>query len=151
MVNAVSAHEIKQAQVPHNLFIVAAMLFDLLMTPAAIAMHIGMYGLLVPLLLSGCAIGYIYLRSRQATVPFVAAHWKLAFKRCQFLMIGYVVTAVLIMLASLLGMASSDPNMKHIILIALTRIAIIPTLIAVMVTLLMEAGSLGQAGRGEAP
>jgi hypothetical protein len=146
-----SAREMKQAQVPHNLFIVAAMLFDLLMTPAAIAMKIGMYGLLVPLLLSACAIAYMYFQSRKISVPFVKAHWKLAFKRCQFLMMGYAVSALLILLASVLGMMSNDPNMKHIILIALTRIAIVPSLIAVMVTLLMEAGSLGQAGRGEAP
>lgn len=151
MMKTVSAQEIKHAQVPHNLFIVAAMLFDLLMTPAAIAMKIGMYGLLVPLLLSGSAIAYIYFRARTTRAPFVAAHWKLAFKRCQLLMIGYAVSGLLILLASLLGMASSDPNMKHIMLIALTRIAIVPSLIAVMVTLVMEAGSLGQAGRGEAP
>ena len=149
MSHSFSSSEIKQAQWPHNLFISSAFLFDLLMTPAAIAMNIGMYGLLVPLTLSGGVIAYIYFHARKNHTDFVRAHWQLTFKHCQWLLLGYAVTAILILLATLLGMASSDRNMQHILLIAATRIAVVPTLIAVMVTLMAEAGALGQAGRGE--
>lgn len=141
--------EIRQAQFPHNLFISSVFLFDLLMAPAVIALDIGFYGLLLPLFLSGIVIAYIYRRSRKSTSWFVDAHWKWAFKRCRWLLAGYAVTASLMLLAWLLSLATHDPNMKHIILTALTRIALMPTLIAVMVAIVMEASALGQAGRGE--
>ncbi|HEU0186548.1 MAG TPA: hypothetical protein VFR06_01500 [Gallionellaceae bacterium] len=56
-----------------------------------------------------------------------------------------------LLLAWLLTLASHDPHMKHIILTALTRIAVLPTLVAVMVTVVMAAGALAQAGRSEMP
>ncbi len=64
---AASADDVKRAQVPHNLFISGLFAFDLLMTPAILALKIGMIGLLIPLLLSGALIAYIYLRSRKTT------------------------------------------------------------------------------------
>ena len=151
MDHPVSETEKKLAQAPHNLFISSAFLFDLLMTPGAIAINIGMYGLLLPLIGSLLVVAYIYKRSRAPDqVEFVNAHWRLSFRRCQWLMAGYAVTAVLILLAWLLSLAT-QAAMQHILWTALTRIAILPTLVAVMVTLVMEASAMSQASRGEAP
>lgn len=151
MNHPVSETEKKLAQAPHNLFITSAFLFDLLMTPAAIAVNIGMYGLLLPLVCSLSVVAYIYKRSRSSgQAGFVNAHWRLAFRRCQWLMAGYGVTAALILLAWLLSL-TTQAAMQHILWTALTRIAILPTLIAVMVTLVMEASAMSQASKGEAP
>lgn len=151
MVGSVIAVERKMAQAPHNVFISSAFIFDLMMTPAAIGLKIGMYGLLVPLTLSLLVLGYIYKRSRAMTqYKFVDAHWRLAFRRSQWLMAGYAISGALIFLAWLLS-STTQGGMQHIMWTALTRIAIMPTLIAVMVTLVMEASAASQAARGEVP
>lgn len=143
--------EVKQAQVPHNLFISGLFLFDLLMTPAILALKIGMAGLFIPLLCSGALIAYIYLRSKQTTSWFVAAHWKLAFARAQWLLMGYAVSAALIFVAWLISLTTKDANMGHIIWTALTRIALMPTLILVMITAVMEFSASAQATKRELP
>jgi hypothetical protein len=143
--------EVKLAQSPHNLFISAIFLFNLLMTPALLALKIGMIGLLVPLLLSGSLIAYIYLRSRKTTTWFVDMHWKIAFARGKLLMLGYAISSTLIFLAWLISISTKDHNMSHIILTALTRVALVPTVIMVLVTAVMEFGSFAQAGKREVP
>lgn len=148
--NATDA-EVRQAQAPHNLFISGLFLFDLMMTPAVLALKVGMAGLLIPLLCSVGLLAYIYLRSKRTTTWFVDVHWKLAVSRARLLLIGYALTAALIFVAWLISLASSDHNMRHIIWTALTRIALMPTLIMVMVTAVMEFGGAAQAVKREVP
>lgn len=146
-----SEAEVRRAQAPHNLFVSGLFLFDLLMTPAIIVLNVGMIGLLIPLSCSAALIGYIYLRSRKTTSWFVDAHWRLSFRHARWLMLGYAVSALLILLAWLISLAAHEANMEHIVWMALTRIALMPTLIAVMVTAVMEAGAIGLATRREVP
>jgi hypothetical protein len=152
MANEISDAEVKQAQVPHNLFISGLFLFDLLMTPAVIVLKIGMVGMLIPLLCSGALLAYIYLRSKKnSSSSFVDAHWKLAFKRGRWLLAGYGVSAGLIFIAWLVSLNMRDANMGHIMWTALTRIALVPTLITVMVTAVMEASAISSASKREVP
>ncbi len=143
--------EVRLAQVPHNLLISGVFLFNLLAAPAVLALKIGMIGLLIPLLLSGSLIAYIYLRSRKTTTWFVDMHWKIAFARSKLLMLGYAISTTLIFLAWLISISMKDHNMGHIILTALTRVALVPTVIMVLVTAVMEFGSFAQAGKREVP
>jgi hypothetical protein len=145
----VSAAEIKRAQFPHDLLIAGLFAFNLLMAPAVIALNVGMLGLLIPLLSSSALIGYLYLRSRKVTCWFVAAHWRLAFLNSKWLMIGYAVTAALIFIAWIVSQASHEASMKHILWVALTRIAVLPMLIGVMVTAVMEASAISLASKRE--
>jgi hypothetical protein len=143
--------EVKRAQAPHNLFISGVFLFDLLMTPAILALKIGMVGLLIPLLCSGALIAWIYLRSKKTTTWFVDMHWKISFSRCKLLMLAYAVSATLIFLAWLISISTKDHNMSHIIWTALTRVALMPTVIMVLVTAVMEFSSFAQAAKREVP
>lgn len=144
--------ERRQAQMPHNIYILGLFLFDLFMTPAVIGLKIGMIGLLIPLFFSGSLIAYIYMRGRNGALPwFVAAHWKLAFRRCKLLMLGYALTAVLVFIAWLLSSISDDHNMAQIMWTAMTRIALMPTLIVVMITAVLEYSAMAQATKGEVP
>ena len=147
----ISINEARQAQLPHNLFIAGLFVFDLLMTPAVIGLKIGMIGMLIPLFLSCSLIAYIYLRSRRSISPFVDAHWQLAFKRGKLLMLGYAISAVLIFIAWLVSLTARDASMEHIMWIALTRVALVPTLIFVMITAVLEFGAYAQAGKREMP
>jgi hypothetical protein len=65
--------------------------------------------------------------------------------------LGYALTAALIFIAWLVSFASSDHNMRHIIWTALTRIALMPTLIVVMITAVMEFSAAAQAVKREVP
>ena len=143
--------EIRLAQAPHNLFVSGLFLFDLLMAPAVIALEIGMAGLLIPLTCSGALIAVIYLRSKTITSWFVAAHWHLAWLRSRLLLLGYAISAVLIFVAWLVSLGARDPNMEQIMWTALTRIALMPTLILVMVTAVLEAAAIPLATKREVP
>jgi len=143
--------EVKRAQAPHNLFISGVFLFDLLMTPAILALKIGMVGLLIPLLCSGALIAYIYLRSKKTATWFVDMHWKISFSRCKLLMLAYAVSTTLIFLAWLISISTKDHNMSHIIWTALTRVALMPTVIMVLVTAVMEFSSFAQAAKRDVP
>lgn len=150
--SAATPQERKDAQVPHNTYILGLFLFDLFMTPAVIGLKIGMIGLLIPLFFSGSLIAYIYMRGRNGGLPwFVAAHWKLAFRRCKLLMLGYAITAVLVFVAWLLSTITDDHNMSTIMWTAMTRIALMPTLITVMITAVLEFSATAQAIKGEVP
>ena len=146
-----TAEERKQAQNPHNIFVAGVFAFDLLMTPAVLGLKIGMIGLLIPLVCSGSLLLYIYLRSRKQTSWFVDMHWRLTWNRSRLLLLGYAISAFLVMAAWLLSMISSDPHMASIIWTALTRIALMPTLIFVLLTSVLEASAIAQATNGEVP
>jgi len=143
--------EIKQAAVPHNLFVAGIFLFDLMLTPAVIALKIGMVAILIPLLCSGALLGYIYLRSRKNANWFVHIHWRLSWSRSRLLLIGYGVSALLIALAWLVSQTAHEASMAHIMWTAMTRIALVPTLIFVMVTAVLEASGISQANHSEVP
>lgn len=148
---AATVEDVKRAQTPHNLFISGLFAFDLLMTPAILALKIGMIGLLIPLILSSSLIAYIYLRSKKTTNWFVDMHWKITFARGKLLMLGYAISGTLIFIAWLIDLSMQDARMGHIILTALTRVGLMPTVIMVLVTAVMEFGSYAQASKREVP
>jgi len=143
--------EVNQAKFTHNLFVTGLFLFDLMMTPAVIVLKIGMIGLVIPLLCSCLLIAYIYLRSRKNSNWFAEMHWKLAYTRGLWLLTGYAISAMLILMAWLISRTTQDHSMQHILWTALTRIALMPTLILVMITAVLEAGAIGQATKREVP
>ena len=140
----------KRARWPHDLFVLNILFFHLLLTPATIVMGIGEWGLLLPLALSGMVIAYIFYRSRTEPEWFVAAHWRLSFRRCRLLMWGYLASAVIFLIGWFISQGSKG-DMQDIMLVVFTRIAVMPTLIMAMVTVVMEASGAGVVNRGEVP
>jgi hypothetical protein len=147
----ISDSEKKSARWAHDLFVLNIFFFHLLLTPATMVLDIGRAGMLIPLVLSGMVIGFIGYRSRSEKRWFVAAHWRLAFNRCKLLMWGYAASMAIFFLAELLTMGMKDPHMANIMITVVTRIAVMPTLIIAMVTVVMEASAGGLASRGEVP
>ena len=146
-----SEAEIRQAKFPHNLLITGLFAFNLFTVPLVIALHIGKLGLLIPLLCSGMLVGYIRLKGKKLNSPFVSTHWRLAFFNSRWLFVGYAVTATLVGIAWLVSQTAHEESMKHILWTALTRIGLLPTLIAVMVTAIMEANAISQATSRQLP
>lgn len=154
----------ERAKLPHELAVFNLLVFNLLLLiillagsflPAgsALAEH-RWIGILGPLLLSFSIMAYSLARSRRADRAdqwLVAAHWRLALSRYRILLIAYVAGAALIGLGWLLSNLYTDPRMQGLVFIALERVATAPLLIALMVLVVLESGSLYQAGRGEVP
>jgi len=147
----ISEEEKRLARVPHNLFVLNILLFNLLLTPAAIVLDVGMFGFLIPLTFSLAVVLYIYRRSRKQGDWFVEMHWRLSFRRCQFLMIGYGVTALLVAVAWLISLSANDAKMAEIMFTAISRVAVVPTLLAVMATVVLEAGGYHLINSGKVP
>lgn len=147
--------ERNRAKSPHELFMVNLILFHLLLTPVAIAADIGLWALLLTPLLSGLVILFIWRRARQLTAEgiheFVALHWTLALARCRLLLIAYGITATLLLLGALAILGTAQESMREIMLVVLTRVGIMPTVIMVFVTFVLESSALYQAVRGELP
>jgi hypothetical protein len=123
----------------------------LIAASASIVLDVGMLGFLIPLALSLAVIAFIWLRARNAERHnpwFVAAHWRLSANRTRILLVGYAISAAILGLAF---MATAGSAKAHIMMVAISRVAVVPTLVTVMVCFVLESGSIYQAGRGEVP
>jgi hypothetical protein len=156
-----------------NLLIGIALLAGSMAQPDSL---IGIYkwvAVAVPLAISLLVILYTWIRSLRAADRspwFVAAHWRLAASRYRLLLVAYLVCAAILALA-LVGRDQSaaieaqvkdlPPAMQemerrklgsqHMGEAVWARIAVVPLLLAVMVTIMLESGSIYQAQRGEVP
>ena len=120
----------RRAKSPHELSMINLVACHLVAAPAAIVLDVGMSGFLIPLTLSLAMITFIWFRAitRIHRDPwFVAAHWRLAANRTRILLIGYAVSAVILGLAL---MATAGSDKAHIMLVAISRVAVVPTLLA---------------------
>ncbi|MEW8505399.1 MAG: hypothetical protein AB2598_01740 [Candidatus Thiodiazotropha sp.] len=141
----------KRAKTPHELSMINLVACHLIAAPASIVLDIGFMGFLIPLLLSLSVIAYIWYRSAaeiSAGEWFVAAHWRLSANRTRILLVGYTISALILGMAML---ATSGDSKGEIMMVAITRVAVVPTLITVMICFVLESGSIYQAGRGEVP
>ena len=141
----------RRARLPHELSLFNLVLFHLLAAPASIVLDIGLFGFLVPLFLSLSFIAFLWiraLRARQHDAWFVAAHWRLAANRSRILMIGYLIAAAILGFAFV---AASGSSKGDIMMVALSRLAVVPVLITVMICFVLETNAIAQARRGELP
>jgi hypothetical protein len=152
----------RRAKTPHEISMFNLMFFNLLMGAGTVVMaligvefmkRVGNWGFVLPLTASLAVIAYIHLRALRAPQHepwFVAVHWQLAMRRSRLLLIGYGIT-ILIIAGALLIASGADKNMQGIIVTIASRIGAVPTLLLVMVSFVLESGSIYQAGRGEVP
>ncbi|PVV16150.1 MAG: hypothetical protein B6D82_01685, partial [gamma proteobacterium symbiont of Ctena orbiculata] len=123
----------KRAKTPHELSMVNLVACHLIAAPASIVLDIGFMGFLVPLLLSLSVIAFIWFRSGVETSNgewFVAAHWRLSANRTRILLVGYAISALILGMAML---ATSGNSKGDIMMVAITRVAVVPTLLTVMI------------------
>ncbi len=146
MSHARGQEEIKEAKRAHELFVLNLIFFHLLGLPAGLAFDLGYWGMLVPVVSSTLLL--LYSRSRSAHLAeqqreWVQAHWQLAVRRFRWLYIGYAIVAALLVIVSLFVKPDS------IAFVALTRVAVMPAIIMVLVTFVLSTSALGKAGNGE--
>lgn len=142
-----SPDQIRSAKRPHELFVLNLIFFHLLALPVGLAFDFGYWGMVVPLLSSSLLL--LYFRSQLAMHEssgdrWVSGHWRQAVRRFRWLYIGYLIVAVLI------GMVLLFVDASSIAFIALTRVAVMPAIILVLVTFVMSTAAIGRAGSGQA-
>lgn len=145
----------KKARRPHELSMLNLAAFHLLAAPLATVlggeMGLGLYALFIPLFLSFSVIGFTWYKassSQHSEHWFVSTHWILAAKRTKVLFVGYAISASILLFAHLV---TGDGAKHDIMMVALTRVAIAPVVLTVMIGFVLESGSIYQAGRGEVP
>ncbi|MBT3968186.1 MAG: hypothetical protein HOL04_06070 [Gammaproteobacteria bacterium] len=142
-----TVEERKEAKRAHELFVLNLIFFHLLAVPAGLAFGLGYWGMLVPLLSSSALLLYYQNRIRQLANDeqkgWVQTHWEQALKRFRWLYMGYAVVAMLLIVVSLFV----EPD--SIAFIALTRVAVMPAIVMVLVTFVLSTSALGKAGNGE--
>ncbi|MGE5152978.1 MAG: hypothetical protein ACM3ST_03080 [Bdellovibrio bacteriovorus] len=156
-----------------NLLIGVALLAGSMAQPDSLIGSYKWVAVAVPLLISAAVIAYTWLRAARAggTSPwFVAAHWRLSASRYKLLLAAYVVCAAILSLALFTGsddaaieaqikdlppamqeMERRKLHSQHMGEQVWARIAVVPLILTVMVTIMLESGSIYQAQRGEVP
>ncbi len=142
-----SPDQIRAAKRPHELFVLNLIFFHLLALPIGLAFEFGYWGMVVPLLSSSLLL--LYFRSQLAIYEkqgesWVSDHWRQAVQRFRWLYLGYLIVAILI------GMVLLFVDADSIAFVALTRVAVMPAIILVLVTFIMSTAAIGRAGSGEA-
>ena len=89
-----------------------------------------------------------YCRQRIAVLEregkaWVQEHWEGALKRFRWLYISYAIVATLLVVVSLFV------HPESIAFVALTRVAVMPAIIMVLVTFVLSTSALGRAANGE--
>jgi hypothetical protein len=141
----------KRGKSPHELSMMNLVACHLIAAPIAIVLDVGFLGFLIPLALSLSVIAFIWYRASVGAKQdswFVAAHWRLSANRTRILLIGYTISAAILGMAM---MATAGNDKAGIMMVAISRVAVVPTLLTVMVCFVLESGSIYQAGRGEVP
>ena len=142
----------RQAKSAHELFLFNLAVFHLLATPAGIALGIGLWGFVIPLLLSGSVMLFTLFRVRQCRKKcpwFATIHWMLALRRYRLLLIAYGITASILALGWLLTMGMEQHTTQDIMRTVFTRLSVVATLLMVMVLFVMESGAIVQVTSGQ--
>lgn len=141
-----SGEEIREAKRAHELFVLNLIFFHLLAVPAGLAFDLGYWGMVVPVFSSTALL--FYCKGRIATLDeqgrgWVRLQWESALKRFRWLYIGYAIVAALLIVVSLFV------NPDSIAFVALTRVAVMPAIVMVLITFVLSTSALGKAGSGE--
>jgi hypothetical protein len=170
---AKTPHELAMVNlIVFNLLIGVALLAGSMAEPDSMIGRYKWLAVSIPLTLSLILIGVTWIKSRRPARAswFVSAHWRLAASRYRLILIAYLVCAAILSIA-LIGkpdeteiaaqLKTLPPAMQEMERHKIesqdmagaiwARIGVVPLLLAVMVTVMLESGALYQAGRGELP
>jgi hypothetical protein len=139
-----------RARFPHDLYLLNMFLFNLPAVAGTLAFTIGhapwlVWGIAAALATSLSIIGYAHWRASRAMQGedwFVMLHWRLSVKRTHLLLIGYGVMALIIGAGLLVGSGMADHNMQTIMTTVFTRIGVVPALILILVTAILEGQAM---------
>lgn len=171
---AKSPHELAMVNlIVFNLMIGVALLAGSMAQPDSALARFKWLAIGLPLTLSLGVIAFTWLRATRGQTRmhwFAAVHWRLAASRYRLLLITYPLCAAILSIALFSGqdhvgiearIRDLSPVMREMERRKLesqdmgsavwARIGVVPLLLAIMVSIMLESGSIYQASRGEVP
>lgn len=170
---AKSPHELAMVNlIVFNLLIAVALLAGSMAQPDSGIARYKWLAVAAPLAVSLALMAFARLKAARVTDRhwFVAAHWRLSARRYRLLLIAYAVCAGILCVPLI---SAEDPDRVESKIHALSpamqemerrklesqdmagavwaRIGVVPLLLAVMTSIMLESGSIYQASRGEVP
>lgn len=143
-------NEQSKAVIPHQLLVLNLLVFNLLLPIGSLLMS--MERLLLPIAIT-CSLSvflYIWYRSKHVhQTPLINAHWHIVWKRCRIVLIAYGVSISIELLSSLMAAFQKDPELRSIMMIAFTRIAIVPILLVVTPLLISSTITMTKVRNGK--
>lgn len=157
----INKHEAYAAKTPHHIFNLNVILVHLFIPMIVLEIGDGSLELLLTPLISSLIIAYIYFHGKKVAQTeswFVAAHWKLAWKRSKILLYSYAVAGVIVggyLLINQLfpgGMTMNDfsttDSQTNIGEIIAVRFAATVIFVAALITFMQTGISVFDAGKG---
>jgi hypothetical protein len=134
---------------PHRVIIYNLLIFNLLMPAIAIMTEMEKTLLPITLACSLTVIFLIWLRARSVDdTKLIHVHWQIVWKRCRIVLAAYLFSISIEMLSSLLAMFQQDPQLRQIMMIAFSRVAIVPTLLVVTPILIASTLTVRKIRKG---
>lgn len=145
--------EIRQAQLPHHLFLFNTIGNHVLLTVITISVAISnpLLTLLIPAI-SAVIIGYTFAKGRSMKKhesPLVRCHWSMVVRRTRIFLIGYIVLAG----AATLGwvLHTYVGVMKELLFALVGGLGLLPFMVLILALTIMESEALHHAGQGHVP
>ncbi len=150
-------NENKCAAYPHEFLMMDLSFFHLLLPLVALSSGYIILVLAIAFILSIGALLWILKKASfhcceaSTDTPLVKAHWRRAWDRSKLLLLGYAISAGIMLLGWFVASSQSDPNMGSIILAVFSWIAAIPLVLIVFALFVLSTVSVARAKRGEFP
>lgn len=117
---------------PHRLLIYNLLICNVLLPLTSLMTKIEKILFPVSIACSLLVISFICYRAHsEHESKRISKHWKMVWQRCQIVLIAYVISISIELLSGVMTLTQQDPQLREIMLIAFTRIAIVPTLLIV--------------------
>lgn len=145
----VSQEEIKQAENPHQWFLVNLITNHILLFVGILsASSLQQYVVVVPII-SLVLLTYILWGAKRARLRspwYVNCHWQVAARRSRIFIVMLAIMGLVIL--AVLLVSGGNPRPQHF---AFGGVGILPTMIAVLVLIVMEQDAMNQARNGLLP
>lgn len=131
--------EKSRALTPHQLLIFNLLVFNLFFPIMSLLNNLERTLLPISLAVSLSVIAFIGFRAKTIhKTPQINAQWNIVWRRCKVLLIAYAISVTIELLGTVMAWLNPDPKMTSIMMIAYSRIAIIPTMAVVTPLLIMS-------------
>ena len=135
--------------IPHRLLIYNLLIFNIFLPLMSLLTRTELT--LLPIAISCSLLVTLFIWYRANYVKeekLIHAHWLIVWKRCRILLLAYLVSISVELLTGLLAFMQNDPKLREIMLIAFTRVAIVPTLLVVTPLLIYSTLTVRRIRRG---
>ncbi len=140
--------EKSRALTPHQLLIFNLLVFNIFFPLMSLLNNLEKTLLPASLAVSLTVIIFIGIRAKNSHKTLqINAQWNIVWRRCKVLLIAYAISVTIEILGTIMAAINPDPKMTGIMMIAFSRIAIIPTMAVVTPLLIMSTMAMTKIRR----